>query len=102
MPDTMRSLGLDYPPVAIGLFDAPPPGLPKWNNGPVPAGCSFWREAQIGRSFYTTPDDHYNCAVGAYTHAIPLPMEREPELMDTVGFMVEANYISMDEVPSIP
>jgi uncharacterized protein (DUF169 family) len=68
----------------------------------VPAGCTFWREAQNGRAFYTTPADHYNCAVGAYTHAIQLPMEREQELMDTVGFMVEANYLSMDEVPTIP
>jgi len=102
MSDSLNVLGLEHPPVAIGLFDTPPRGLTRWQDGPVPAGCAFWREAQEGRAFYTIPADHYNCAIGAYTHAIPLPMAREQELMDTVGFMVEANYISMDEVPAIP
>jgi len=95
-------LGLTIPPIAIGLFDIPPPGLAAWEEGEVPAGCAFWREAQQGRSFYTVPSDHYNCAVGAHTHAIPLPMAREGELMQTVGFMVENGYIAMEEVPGIP
>jgi uncharacterized protein (DUF169 family) len=95
-------LGADISPIAVGLFDSPPEGVEKWQGGPVPAGCAFWREAQGGRSFYTTPEDHYNCAVGCYTHAIALPVAREQELMQTVGFMVESSYISMDEVPTIP
>ncbi|HEX5322858.1 MAG TPA: DUF169 domain-containing protein [Capsulimonadaceae bacterium] len=95
-------LGTDISPIAIGLFSSPPEGVAKWQSGPVPAGCAFWREAQNGKSFYTTPEDHYNCAVGCYTHAIPLPQAREQELMQTVGFMVESNYISMDEIPGIP
>ena len=95
-------LGADTLPIAIGLFDSVPEGIERWDEGPVPAGCAFWREAQNGRTFYTTPEDHYNCAVGCYTHAIPLPMAREQELVQTVGFMVESSYISMDEVPAIP
>ena len=95
-------LGLTAPPVAIGFFDAPPLGVNKWTGGTVPAGCAFWKEAQNGQTFYTVPSDHFECAVGAYTHAISLPVVRENELMDTVGFMVEANYIAMDEVPGIP
>jgi|SRR5579883_1183082 len=95
-------LGSDTAPVAVGLFDSPPEGILKWQGGPVPAGCAFWREAQSGKTFYTTQEDHYNCAVGCYTHAISLPPAREQELMQTVGFMVEINYLSMDEVPGIP
>jgi len=25
-----------------------------------PSGCSFWRLAASGRTFYTVPGDHYN------------------------------------------
>jgi uncharacterized protein (DUF169 family) len=95
-------LGSDTVAVAIGLFQSPPEGVAKWQGGPVPAGCAFWREAQKGRTFYTVPEDHYNCAVGCHVHSIALPESREQELMETVGFMVESNYISMDEVPTIP
>lgn len=95
-------LGLDKPPIAVGFFDAPPPVLTRWEGGPVPAGCAFWREAQQGRAFYTVPEDHYNCAVGAYTHGLPLPAERADELNQTVGFMVGSNYLRMEEVPGIP
>ena len=55
-----------------------------------------------GRSFYTEPADHYNCAVGAYTHSIPLPAERGSQLEDTVKFMVLKEYLRMEEVPGIP
>jgi uncharacterized protein (DUF169 family) len=55
-----------------------------------------------GRSFYTVPPDHYNCAVGAYTHAIGLPAERGTQLEDTVKFMVSNEYLRMEEVAGIP
>lgn len=100
--DVQVLLGLAKPPIAVGFFDTPPPGVERWCGGPVAAGCAFWREAQEGRAFYTVPEDHYHCAVGAYTHGIPLPPERTDELGQTVGFMVEAGYLRMDEVPGIP
>ena len=101
-PDLQAALGLQRPPVAIGFFDAPPPGVPAWNGEAVPAGCAFWKKAQEGNSFYTVPSDHYNCAVGAYTHQIPLPAERAEELGQTVQFMVDSHYIALEEVPGIP
>lgn len=55
-----------------------------------------------GRAFYTEPSQHYNCAVGSYTHAIPLPAERAAQLNDTIGFMVSSGYLEMAEVPGIP
>ncbi len=95
-------LGLRAPPIAIAFLAAPPAGLPRWQGPAVPAGCAFWKEAQKGQSFYTVPADHYNCAVGAYTHTLDLPPERGDQLNQTVGLMVETGYIEMAEVPGIP
>ena len=95
-------LNLSAHPIAIGFSDEPPAGLERWPGGAVPAGCVFWREAMNGRAFYTVPADHYNCAVGAYTHAIPLPAGRGTQLEDTLQFMVLKEYLRMEEVPGIP
>jgi uncharacterized protein (DUF169 family) len=88
--------------IAIGFFDSPPPGVPRWEGGAVPAGCAFWKKALDGQTFYTLPADHYNCAVGSHTHKIPLPAERAHELNDTLGFMARSHYVAMEEVPGIP
>ena len=97
-----QQLGLTKQPVAIGFLEKAPEGLEAWQGGAVPAGCSFWRAAWEGQSFYTVAADHYNCAVGAYTHAISVPAERGNVLMDTIGFMVGSGYLRMAEVPGIP
>lgn len=96
-----NALALNTRPVAVTFVDAPRAGIPEF-SGEVPSGCTFWDLAAKGASFYTSPVNHYNCAVGCHTHNIPLPPERESELMDTVGFMVEIGYIKMEEVPGIP
>jgi uncharacterized protein (DUF169 family) len=95
-------LGLERPPVAIAFLDRPPAGVSAWSGGAVAAGCVFWRKAQEGAVFYTVPADHYNCAVGAYTHRIDLPAERATELSQTLNFMIESRYLGMEEVPGIP
>ncbi|MEX2263532.1 MAG: DUF169 domain-containing protein [Bryobacteraceae bacterium] len=89
-------------PIAIGFLDEVPAGLKKWDSGGVPAGCAFWKLAMDGRSFYTVPSDHFNCAVGSYTHGIALPPERGAQLQDTIGFMIANRYLEMAEVPGIP
>lgn len=96
-----RSFG-SRTPIAIAYLETPPPGVDRWDGGPVPAGCVFWSEAAKGRAFYTLPEDHYNCAVGSYTHNISLPDERAAELDQTLGEMVGAGYLDMAEVPGIP
>ena len=48
---------------------------PRVSSGsidPLPAGCSYWKQASEGHAFYTTPEDHENCAVGAFTHGVTL------------------------------
>src|SRR6201984_1809207 len=96
-----RSLRLKKRPVAVRFLDAPPSGVPKF-EGAEPSGCSFWRIAAAGKTFYTVPADHYNCAVGSHTHNIPLPPERAKELDQTISFMTDIGYIKMEEVPGIP
>jgi uncharacterized protein (DUF169 family) len=95
---TMR---LDRPPVAIAFRDAAPDGISRL-AGAQPSSCSFWRLAAEGQTFYTLPEDHYNCPIGSYTHNIPLPPAREPELMQTLSLMSDIGYIRMEEVPAVP
>ena len=54
-----------------------------------------------GQVFFTVPSDHYNCPIGCYTHNMPLPEAREPELMNTLSLMANAGYLRIDEVPGI-
>jgi uncharacterized protein (DUF169 family) len=96
----MDVLGARRRPVAVAFLDAPPAGVAAF-EGTVPSGCSFWRLAGEGRTFYTRDKDHYNCPVGSYTHNVPLPPERASELMQTVSLMGEIGYIRMEEIPDI-
>lgn len=95
-------LRLRMPPVAIAFLDEVPAGLEPWRGPAQPAGCAFWQQAQTGAPFYTVPADHFNCAIGSYTHAIDLPPDRSGQLNETVGLMVESGYIEMTEIPGIP
>jgi uncharacterized protein (DUF169 family) len=112
MPDTridyrelenhfVQSLGLRTRPVAVKFESSLPSGIPKF-TGTEPSGCSFWRLAAAGRTFYTVASDHFNCPVGSYTHNIALPFERANELDQTFGLMVQVGYLKMEEVPGIP
>jgi uncharacterized protein (DUF169 family) len=94
-------LGLRRLPIKIGFLDALPPALARWSGGPVAAGCVFWDRAMDGKSFYTLPADHWNCAIGSHTHKIGLPADRANELPGTIGFMVETRYLDPAEVPGI-
>ncbi|HTP67824.1 MAG TPA: DUF169 domain-containing protein [Dongiaceae bacterium] len=88
-------------PVAVTFLDAPPPGVQKF-DGTEPSGCSFWRLAATGRTFYTVPENHFNCAVGAYTHNISLSPDREKETEQTLKMMFDLGYVKPEEVPQIP
>jgi uncharacterized protein (DUF169 family) len=88
-------------PVAVAFLDALPAGVPRF-EGTEPSGCSFWRLAASGKTFYTVPENHFNCAVGAYTHNIPLSAEREKETEKTLKMMFALGYVKPEEVPQIP
>ena len=88
-------------PVAVGFLEAVPSGMEAF-VGCEPSSRSFWRLAAAGKSFYTIPKDHFNCAVGAYTHNIPLSAEREHETAQTLKMMFDLGYVKPEEVPQIP
>jgi uncharacterized protein (DUF169 family) len=88
-------------PVAVSFLDSVPTNIEKF-QGTEPSGCSYWRLAAEGRVFYTVPENHFNCAVGAYTHNITLSPEREQETQQTLKMMFELNYIKPEEVAMIP
>jgi uncharacterized protein (DUF169 family) len=94
-------LSMSRRPVAVTFLDAAPAGVAKF-SGTEPAGCSFWRLAAAGQTFYTVPADHFNCAVGAYTHNIQLPPDRIQETEATLGLMFNLGYVRPEEVPGIP
>jgi uncharacterized protein (DUF169 family) len=96
-----KALSLRTRPVAVRFHSAPPVNVIKF-TGTEPSGCSFWRVAAGGRTFYTVPADHYNCPIGSYTHNISLPPDRAKELDQTLGLMTQIGYLKTEEVPGIP
>lgn len=88
-------------PVAVTFLDTLPSGVTKF-DGIEPSSCSFWRLAAEGRTFYTIPENHFNCAVGAYTHNIALSPDREKETEQTLKMMFALGYLKPEEVPQIP
>ena len=94
-------LGLETTPIAVTFHDTPPEDVSRVEKIEA-AGCTYWKRASEGNTFYTEASDHYNCPIGCYTHNVELPDAQMEELENTLGLMGELGYISMDEVPSIP
>jgi uncharacterized protein (DUF169 family) len=97
----LDALQLQWNPVAVGFMATPPAALPRI-TGALPAGCAYWKHASEGHGFYTTPEDHYNCPIGAFTHGASLPDAQKQELEGLIGTMIKLEYLRSDEVPSIP
>ena len=72
-------LDLERPPVAITFRESAPDGIGKIDTAAV-SGCTYWKYAAEGQTFYTEASDHYGCPVGAHTHGIDLPPETAQEL----------------------
>jgi uncharacterized protein (DUF169 family) len=96
-----RLLDLTLPPVAIAFHASAPSNMTRI-DAPAPAGCGYWRLAAEGKIFYTEASDHYTCPVGAHTHGVDLPPEVARELNGLVETMVQMQYITMEEIPTIP
>lgn len=94
-------LNLETAPVAVTFYDTQPDGVSRVEKVEA-SGCTYWRRAAEGKTFYTEAADHYNCPIGCYTHNIELPDAQMKELENTLGLMGELGYITMEEVPGIP
>src|SRR5688572_16383057 len=91
-------LGLKMAPIALTFRASAPANLPHVASS-GPSGCSYWKRAAEGQTFYTEAADHYNCPIGAYTHGIDMPPAQMQELQGIVSTMVSLGYIRGDEVP---
>jgi uncharacterized protein (DUF169 family) len=98
---SLDHLHLAHAPVAVSFLPTPPSGLPRVSRADA-AGCGYWQQASEGRAFYTLPEDHANCPVGAYTHGVALSAEQGQALQGLIGTMVELKYLRPEEVPGIP
>jgi uncharacterized protein (DUF169 family) len=96
-----KAVELERRPIAVAYLDDAPEGVQRF-EGSEPSGCSFWRLAADGNTFYTVAENHFNCAVGAYTHNITLSPEREQETGITLKMMFDLGYVKPEEVPQIP
>ena len=94
-------LGLQWPPIAVAFQANPPPDLQRVGTA-GPSGCTYWKLAAEGKSFYTEAADHYNCPIGSFTHGIDLPPVQAQELEGLVGTMIGLEYIRREEIPTIP
>ena len=101
MHEALAQIGFEKSPVAVGFLASPPAGLSRVDRAAA-AGCAYWKQASDGHSFYTTPEDHHNCPVGAFTHGVVLPPAKTQELESLVGTMIQLQYLRDDEVPQIP
>jgi len=94
-------INLRHQPVAISFLPSAPDGVKRVDR-PGPAGCSYWKLAAEGNTFYTEASDHFECTVGAFTHGITLPEHKGKELESLIGTMVQLGYIKAEEIPEMP
>ena len=94
-------LELKRQPIAIAFRESAPEGIARVDSA-APSGCTYWKYAAEGRTFYTDASDHYGCPIGSHTHGIDLPEETAKELEGLIGTMVELEYLDMQEVARIP
>ena len=94
-------LQLRRKPVAVAFRESAPQDIPRIEDA-APSGCTYWKHAADGRTFYTEASDHYGCPVGAHTHGVDLPDEQAKELEGLVGTMVALEYLDPEEVAGIP
>ncbi|HEY7105348.1 MAG TPA: DUF169 domain-containing protein [Acidimicrobiia bacterium] len=108
--DLTETLHLASPPLAITFSDAPPDGVPPFDEampealadgrtGRVAAGCVFWMKA-ADRTFSTVAEDHGNCSVGSVTHGFKALADVAGN--SDVAALLDSGWVTMDVVPQIP
>ena len=97
----MDSLNLRVAPVAVCMTDKPPQGIPG-SARPAAAGCVFWERGAQG-AFVTSQKDHGNCAVGMYTHHMPLSTAAQQDDLNTcLKVFGDLGYVRPEDIPGIP
>ena len=94
------SLQLKREPIAISFLKEAPTGVSRF-KGEVPAGCSFWTEAN-DKAFYTVAEDHYNCPIGTLTQGFEIPQQRAAEAQELFACMIDNKYLTSKEFENVP
>ena len=95
------SLNLRVPPIAVCLTDTAPEGI-AGSSQPAAAGCVFWERGAQG-AFVTSQKDHGNCAVGMYTHHMPLTTAAQQEDLNTcLKVFGDLGYVRPEDIAGIP
>jgi uncharacterized protein (DUF169 family) len=94
------ALDLRQSPVAICFTESIPAGL-GGHEGLVAAGCRFWQDA-ASTSFATSATDHSMCAIGVYTHNLPLSSAGTADLQDALRVFGDLSYVREEDVAAIP
>src|SRR5437667_5014659 len=96
-----ESLKLRVAPVAVCLSDEPPQGVSSPSRAAA-AGCMFW-EWGAKDAIVTSAKDHANCAVGMYTHHMPLATASQQEdLNDCLKVFGDLGYVRPEDLANIP
>ena len=96
-----ETVGISKRPVAVTFCSAPPRGVTKF-AGKAPSSCSFFSIASAGMTFYTVPNDHYNCPIGCYSYNLPLLPQHPEELAKSLESLKGVCSLKMDDIRSVP
>ena len=94
------ALGLTKPIVAVSFN----PDIRKLRRSKdvVESSCAFWTKALEG-AFYTTPDQHQHCSVGAVTHGYRLARDTLPGSgLDDIDFLASTGWIGKSDILALP
>jgi uncharacterized protein (DUF169 family) len=95
-----KALRLSKPIVAV-TFSPDVSTLSK-STDVVDSSCVFWTKA-LERSFYTTPDQHQNCSVGAVTHGYRLAKDTLPGVgLADIDLLSSVGWIGKNEILGLP
>jgi len=94
------SLGLTKPTVAVTF--RPDTTLLKRSTDVVESSCVFWTKA-LYSAFYTTPDQHLHCSVGAVTHGYRPARDSLPGAgLADIDLLTSVGWIGKDDILGLP
>jgi uncharacterized protein (DUF169 family) len=68
----------------------------------VESSCVFWTKA-LDDAFYTTPDQHQHCSVGAVTHGYRLAKDTLPgKGLADIDLLTSVGWIGKDDILGLP
>ncbi|MDA4132834.1 MAG: DUF169 domain-containing protein, partial [Thaumarchaeota archaeon] len=94
------ALGLSKPIVAVSF--SPDTTKVRRSTDVVESSCVFWTKALDG-AFYTTPDQHLHCSVGAVTHGYRAAKDSLPGAgLADIDLLTSVGWIGKDDILGLP